>query len=167
MSRAIAVTLVVCGLAVGSSGMAQTPMRAWDRTTPFNSIQEWDSLVVVWFHETFSARSRLVLVDKAERLHAMRDMSPIVPEALRVALASDEPSCKSAIKSPCVSPGEAILRFAPVRPQESSGPASRWATGVWVVRYEQGRPRSNFYAVRFEGQPGGPVRLISAVTASH
>jgi hypothetical protein len=163
------VTLLACLILAPVAGAvaAQEPdTLAWNRTRPYASIQEWEALVVVWFHKAVPAENRLVLVDTIRRLETVR-RAPVAEGRVHAALPSERPACKAALYFPCVEPGEAILRFAPLRAQAAVDGKQRWATGVWVIQHQKGQPVAHFYSVRFEGSLDGPLWLISAVVASH
>jgi len=154
-------------LGASSEGGAQQPASGVWGAAPHGSIEEWEGLVVAWFDQSFAADNKVVLVDSENRLNGILKAQTAKGGTVPLALGSSVAPCKSAIRQTCVAPGEAILRFAPVRRQQWSGSEERWGTAVTVVLLEGGMLVSRIISVQLEGKLEGPVRVISAWTRSH
>jgi hypothetical protein len=167
MTRTVFLALSLCCLVASAEGTAQQPVSGVWGAAPHGSIEDWEGLVVAWFDQGFAADSKLVLVDSEDRLTGIRKAQAARGGDVPMALRSSVAPCKSAVRHTCVAPGEAILRFAPLRRQQSPGSEERWGTAVTVVLLEGGKPVSRTTSVQLEGKLQGPIRVISAWTSSH
>jgi hypothetical protein len=159
-------TLTTLGL-VAESAAQQPDTGVWGRG-PHKSVAEWQALVISWFEDTFSAASRLVLVQDEATLNGIRNArGGKASSALALELASQAAPCKVAIRYPCVSSREAILRLDSLKPAASAEAEPRWHTGFWVVWMENEVRMARPYSVLLEGERDGPVKVVWAMTRSH